>query len=80
MHGIPDSWYIIVGIIAMVAMWLCTVVVYVVIHMAANRHLQRMMDDFAKQSPDRCFLCSYYAHVLNTLPPDHKCDHWTKEP
>ena len=80
MSNLSDSWIILIGIAVLAAMWFCTVIVYIVVHMAANRHLRQLMDNFGERYPDRCFLCSYYSNVLNTLPPEHKCANWIKEP
>ena len=74
-----ENWAALVAI-ALAFAWVASIFAYVLAHWFTDKTMNRMMGEFARNFPHRCFLCSYYRGVMQELPPDHKCDDWTAEP
>lgn len=65
------------GLAALAFAWIVSMVVYAITVYYCDKGLAKLMEDFRRRFPDRCFLCSYYRNVMIKPPPPHDCARWT---
>lgn len=66
--------WIVVAIIAIA--WFTAIIAYFTVGIMGDRRMRQLMRDFEERFPGRCFLCSWYRHVVMCPPPEHDCSDW----